>query len=143
MKRKIAYGVAVAATIALGTAACSSSSSSSSSTPSSTSSATSSTSSGSPSSAAQGKPLTIVTTELSPMTDNFNPFMATGTGYTMHVQDLYNLPLALYTTQNASQAPTDELGTAFNWSPDGKTLTITVRSGVKWSDGTPVTGADV
>jgi peptide/nickel transport system substrate-binding protein len=136
MKRKIAYGVAVAATIALGTAACSSSSSSSSSAPSSTSS-------GSSSSAAQGKPLTIVTTELSPMTDNFNPFMATGTGYTMHVQDLYNLPLAVYNTQNASQAPTDELGTAFNWSPDGKTLTITVRSGVKWSDGTPVTGADV
>lgn len=136
MKRKIAYGVAVAATIALGTAACSSSSSSSSSAPSSSSS-------GSLSSAAQGKPLTIVTTELSPMTDNFNPFMATGTGYTMHVQDLYNLPLAVYNTQNASQAPTDELGTAFNWSSDGKTLTVTVRSGVKWSDGTPVTGADV
>lgn len=139
MKRRIAYGVAVAAAIALGTAACSNSSSSSS-TPSSTSSSSSSASS---TPAAQGKPLSIVTTELSPMTDNFNPFMATGTGFTMHVQDLYNLPLAVYNTQNASQPPTDELGTAFSWSPDGKTLTVTVRSGVKWSDGTPVTGADV
>ncbi|MGH3278613.1 MAG: ABC transporter substrate-binding protein [Trebonia sp.] len=133
MNRRIAYSVAVAATIALGAAACSSSSSDS-------------TGGGSAAgSAAQGKPLTIVTTQLSPLTDNFNPFMATGTGYTMHVQDLLYLPLGVYNTQNSSQAVTPELmaPNGYSWSADGKTLTVTVRSGVKWSDGTPVTGADV
>jgi peptide/nickel transport system substrate-binding protein len=138
MNRRIAYSAAFLAAIALGTAACSSSS-----TTSSTSTTPGAGTSSAAAPAAQGKPLTIVTTQLSPMTDNFNPYMATGTGYTMHVQDLLYLPLAVYNTQNSSAAPTDELGTGFSWSTDGKTLTVTVRSGVKWSDGTPATGADV
>ncbi len=35
------------------------------------------------------------------------------------------------------------LGKSFTWSKDGKTLTIGVRSNVKWSDGKPLTAADV
>ena len=35
------------------------------------------------------------------------------------------------------------LGESFAWSKNGKTLTITVRSNVKWSDGKPLTAADV
>ena len=35
------------------------------------------------------------------------------------------------------------LGESFAWSKDGKTLTITVRSNVKWSDGKPLTAEDV
>jgi peptide/nickel transport system substrate-binding protein len=35
------------------------------------------------------------------------------------------------------------LGENFAWSKGGKTLTITVRSNVKWSDGKPLTAADV
>lgn len=139
MNRRIPYTVAVAAAIALGAAACSSSSSNSTG-------AGSAPSSGSASGAAHGKPLTIVTTQLSPLTDNFNPFMATGTAYTMHVQDLLYLPLGVYNTQNPTQAVTPELmapNNGYRWSGDGKTLTVTVRSGMKWSDGTPVTGADV
>lgn len=138
MNRRIAYSVAVAAAIALGAAACSSSSGSSST-------GSGSAASSGAGSAAQGKPLTIVTTQLSPLTDNFNPFMATGTGFLMHVQDLLYLPLGVYNTQNSSQPVTPELmaPNGYSWSPDGKTLTITVRSGLKWSDGTPVTGADV
>ncbi|MGH3263367.1 MAG: hypothetical protein ACRDNS_15395, partial [Trebonia sp.] len=134
MNRRIPYTVAVAAAIALGAAACSSSSSTSTG-------AGSAPSSGSAGGASHGKPLTIVTTQLSPLTDNFNPFMATGTAYTMHVQDLLYLPLGVYNTQNSSQAVTPELmaPNGYSWSTDGKTLTLTVRSGMKWSDGTPVT----
>jgi peptide/nickel transport system substrate-binding protein len=35
------------------------------------------------------------------------------------------------------------LAKSLDWSKNGKTLTITVRSGVKWSDGKPLTASDV
>jgi peptide/nickel transport system substrate-binding protein len=38
---------------------------------------------------------------------------------------------------------TPMLATAWNWGPGNKTLTFTIRQGVKWSDGTPMTAADV
>jgi peptide/nickel transport system substrate-binding protein len=127
MNRKLAGSVAAVAVLALGLAACSSS------PPSGKSGG------GTPT----GKPLTIVTTELSPMTDNFNPFDSTGTGYETHAVDLYNQPLFVFDTQKPSQAPVPELGVTSAWSNGGKTLTITTRSGVKWSDGKPFSAADV
>jgi peptide/nickel transport system substrate-binding protein len=128
MIHKLAGSVAAVAVLALGIAACSSSSSSPP---------------GKSAGASLGKPLTIVTTELSPMTDNFNPFDSTGTGYETHAVDLYDMPLFVYNTQNPAQAPVPELGTHYAWSNAGKTLTITTRSGVKWSDGKPFSAADV
>jgi peptide/nickel transport system substrate-binding protein len=35
------------------------------------------------------------------------------------------------------------LASRFLWSKDARTLTITVRPGVKWSDGEPLTNEDV
>jgi peptide/nickel transport system substrate-binding protein len=35
------------------------------------------------------------------------------------------------------------LATHYSWSPSGTTLTITTRSGVKWSDGKPFSASDV
>jgi peptide/nickel transport system substrate-binding protein len=90
-----------------------------------------------------GKTLTIVTTPISPMIDNFNPFETTSTGYETHAVNLYDQPLMVFNTQNTGQAPVPELATSYSWSPDGKTLTITTRSGVKWSDGKPFSSADV
>ena len=43
--------------------------------------------------------------------------------------------------QNSKVTPW--LATAYAWSNDNKTLTFTIRSGVKWTDGTPFTAADV
>jgi peptide/nickel transport system substrate-binding protein len=128
MKRRIAWGVAAAAVV-LTAAACSSASGSSAGT--------------SGTGASQGKPLTIVSTELSPMTDNFNPYSQTGTGYETHAADLYNQPLMVFNTQQPGAAPTPELALSYSWSPDGKTLTVTTRSGVKWSDGKAFSAADV
>ena len=126
MNHKIAGSVAAVAVLALGAAACGSSPGSSKG-----------------SGAATGKPLTIVTTELSPMTDTFNPFAQTSTGYTVHAVDLYNQPLFVFDTQKPTDPPVPELGLKYSWSPDGKTLTITTRSGVKWSDGKAFSAADV
>ena len=35
------------------------------------------------------------------------------------------------------------LATGYSWSNGGKTLTLTIRSGVKWNDGKPFTASDV
>jgi peptide/nickel transport system substrate-binding protein len=45
------------------------------------------------------------------------------------------------TLQNAKASPW--LATDYQWSNGNKTLTFTVRDGVKWSDGQPMTAADV
>ncbi len=123
MNRKIAGGVVAAAVLALGAAACSSS-------PSSSGTAT-------------GKPLSIVTTAISPMVDNFNPFDPTSVGYLTHSINLYDEPLMVFNTQKAAQAPVPELATKAAWSNGGTTLTITTRSGVTWSDGKPFSASDV
>jgi len=125
MNRKFAGSLAAAAVLCMGIAACSSSS----------------TSSGS--SATVGKPLVIETTALSPMTDTFNPFVSTSTGYEVHAVDLYQQPLFVFDTLNPQQAPIPELGVKYAWSNGGETLTVTTRSGVKWSDGKPFSAADV
>jgi peptide/nickel transport system substrate-binding protein len=68
---------------------------------------------------------------------NWNPLdlgnFATGT------QGLVYEPLFLYDPIHGKYDPW--LATSGTWS--GTTYTIQVRSGVKWSDGTPLTGADV
>jgi peptide/nickel transport system substrate-binding protein len=125
MNHKLAGSIAAATVLGLGIAACGSSPS----TPGSSSS--------------QGKPLVIETTALSPMTDNFNPFVTTDTGYTMHAVDLYNLPLYVFDTLKPTQPAIPELGTHYQWSNGGETLTVTIRSDAKWSDGKPVSAADV
>jgi peptide/nickel transport system substrate-binding protein len=122
MNRKIAGGVLAVAVLTLGIAACSSSPSSSSSS---------------------GKTLSIVTTAVSPMTDNFNPFNPTSIGYLTHSVNLYDEPLMVYNTQNTAEQPVHELATGAAWSNGGTTLTITTRSGVTWSDGKPFSASDV
>src|SRR5215469_6994550 len=122
----------VSAAALLGVAACSSSSSS-------TASGTSS----SPSSAMGTKTLVVESTPLSPLTQTFNPFSATSTGFTLHSTDLYYEPLFFFNILNPTQAPVPMLATAYSFANGGKTLTITTRSGVKWSDGQSFSAADV
>jgi ABC-type transport system substrate-binding protein len=135
IKPRVLSGLATmsAMILALGVAACSSSGSST---------ASGSTSS-SPSSAMGTKTLVVESTPLSPLTQTFNPFSATSTGYTLHSTNLYYEPLFFFNILNPSQAPVPMLATAYSFSNGGKTLTLTTRSGVKWSDGKPFSAADV
>jgi ABC-type transport system substrate-binding protein len=126
----------------LAVAACSSSPTTSSTT--SPGSSTSSTTSASASAKMGTQPLVVESAEVSPLTDNFNPLSATAsTGWNLHADDLIYEPLFLFNLMQPSQAPVPMLATAASWSPDGKTLTLTTRSGVKWSDGQAFSAADV
>jgi peptide/nickel transport system substrate-binding protein len=89
------------------------------------------------------KTLVVESTPLSPLTQTFNPFSATSTGYTLHSTNLYYEPLFFFNILNTNQAPVPMLATAYSFSDGGKTLTLTTRSGVKWSDGKPFSAADV
>ena len=99
--------------------------------------------SGSASHAMGTKTLVVESTPLSPLTQTFNPFSATSTGYTLHSTNLYYEPLFFFNILNPSQAPVPMLATAYSFSDGGKTLTLTTRAGVKWSDGKPFSAADV
>jgi len=51
-------------------------------------------------------------------------------------------PLFFYNTAKAGDIK-PWLGTSYQWSTDGKTLTVQLRHNVKWTDGKPFTSADV
>jgi peptide/nickel transport system substrate-binding protein len=69
---------------------------------------------------------------------NFNPFSA---GALPSKGTIYE-PLYVVSYVNNGRA-TPWLATSYAWSKDLKTLTFTIRQGVKWSDGQPFTAKDV
>ena len=113
-------------------AACSSSSSPSGST------------SNSGSSSAGASTLTISDESGGTWACDFNPFLSSDTWFgfgpvyepLMFVNNLAPQPLA-----PANIKPW--LATSYKWNPTFTQLTFTIRPGVKWSDGTPMTAADV
>ncbi|HTW19208.1 MAG TPA: ABC transporter substrate-binding protein [Mycobacteriales bacterium] len=52
-------------------------------------------------------------------------------------------PLLFINALNSTAAPTPWLASSYAFSNGSKTLTFTIRKGVKWSDGQPLTPADV
>ena len=92
---------------------------------------------------ATGQPLIIVDNVGKTFTRTFNPYDQTSFGSAMNMQDLTYEPLLMFNMMNPRQAPIPWLASAYSWSDGGKTLTFTVRSGVRWSDGRPFTAADV
>jgi len=71
---------------------------------------------------------------------NFNPLHPAGLGRWPSRGGVYE-PLLVWNTMRGAYEPW--LATAWAWSDDARTLTMTVRSGVRWSDGQPFTVADV
>jgi peptide/nickel transport system substrate-binding protein len=138
--RTARYGTAALAVLALGTAsACSSGSSSSSGSASPSASSSAAAGSGSQTSFPRTETLYTSGTAYAPPT-NWNPLdvgnFATGT------QGLIYEPLNLYDPIKGQYDPwlaTDTPSTGWK----GNTYVINVRPGVKWSDGSALTGADV
>jgi peptide/nickel transport system substrate-binding protein len=89
---------------------------------------------------AQGKTPTLIayTGQASDYQINFNPFAPTaigGTGTIFQTLFFYNIV--------RKDTPVPWLGKEFSWNKDGTELSITLRDGVKWSDGQRFTAADV
>jgi peptide/nickel transport system substrate-binding protein len=76
------------------------------------------------------------------ITDDFNPFVSTAAPQGMGATGLIYEPLIQFDLANpAISYPW--LATSFKWGDGGKSITFTIRQGVKWSNGTPMTPADV
>jgi peptide/nickel transport system substrate-binding protein len=71
----------------------------------------------------------------------FNPFNASVLSEGLVFGQIYEE--LVYVNSLKSGATTPWLASAYTWSNGNKTLTFTIRSGVKWSDGTPFTAKDV
>jgi peptide/nickel transport system substrate-binding protein len=112
--------------LAAGVAGCSAGSSSSSGSTSTNNNATSST-------------LTISNENGSLWTCGFNPLNASDT--LLSVGFIYEPLVYVNPLQDGKTTPM--LASSYTWGAGNKSLTFTIRSGVKWSDGTPMTAADV
>jgi len=76
------------------------------------------------------------------ITDDFNPFATTAPVYGMGADGLIYEPLIQF---NLAKPPQyyPYLATGYTWGAGGKSITFTIRTGVKWSDGQAFTPADV
>jgi peptide/nickel transport system substrate-binding protein len=129
MKHRTVRALAAAAILAVGVAACSSSGSSST---------------GSTAAAGKtGQPLVIVDNTGQVFAQTFNPYVSTSLGTEENMQSLTYEPLLEFNLMQPTAKPAPWLASAYSWSDGGKTLTFTIRSGVKFSDGKPMTAADV
>lgn len=75
-----------------------------------------------------------------PVNENFNPF-AVDTAVHATFGAIYE-PLFFF-NQLSDQAPAPMLGESFEYSADGKVLTVKLKSGLTWNDGKPLTAEDV
>jgi peptide/nickel transport system substrate-binding protein len=78
----------------------------------------------------------------STITQAFNPFVATQAAWGMGATGLIYEPLLQFDIA-APPKYYPWLATAYQWSNGGKSVTFTIRQGVKFSNGTPMTPADV
>ena len=78
----------------------------------------------------------------SSITQDFNPFVPTAAPQGMGATGLIYEPLYQFDLASPSVSY-PWLATAYKWSDGGKAITFTIRQGVKWNDGTPLTPADV
>ncbi len=127
LRRRSVAGIAAAAIVCAGVAACSSS--------------TSSGAKGSSSSSATAT-LTMESSPETTITQAFNPYATTQAAYGMGATGLIYEPLVQFDLADPTvQYPW--LATSYSWADSGKQITFTIRSGVKWNNGTPMTAADV
>jgi peptide/nickel transport system substrate-binding protein len=116
--------VATAGLLAIGLGACGSSGSSNSS------------------SSSKSNTLVMESSPESSITDDFNPFVSTAAPQGMGATGLIYEPLLQFDLA-APPKYYPWLATSYTWGSDGTSITFNIRQGVKWSNGTPMTAADV
>lgn len=95
--------------------------------------------SASPSATESGRRPVVFTYGSTNDVDSMNQFIMVSTGYTMHSM-AYDTLTALSTDDFS---PVPDLADRWSTSADGLTWTYHIRSGMKWSDGQPLTADDV
>lgn len=75
--------------------------------------------------------------------NNNNPFLQTSAAAHLGYRYMIYEPLAMSNPVKPADPPQPWLATKFDWTDNYQTLTLTVRDGVKFSDGTPMTADDV
>ena len=86
--------------------------------------------------------LTVESSQQNAITQNFNPFIQSSAASLLGATSLLYEPLLQANAVKPGQYY-NFLATGYKWSGGGKSITFTIRSGVKWSNGTPMTAADV
>jgi peptide/nickel transport system substrate-binding protein len=87
----------------------------------------------------------VLTMESSPIqtfTQNFNPLNNTSSLYLVAGTSFIYEPLIQFDTAKAGIIY-PWLATSYSWGSGGKSITFTIRKGVKWNDGVPLTPTDV
>ncbi|HLI38396.1 MAG TPA: ABC transporter substrate-binding protein [Streptosporangiaceae bacterium] len=86
--------------------------------------------------------LTMEGSPTGPIPRNFNPFSPTSASNILGSTALVYEPLIQYDlVKPGTTYPW--LATGYSWSNGGKTITFTIRSGVRWSNGSPFSASDV
>src|SRR6185312_1247023 len=129
-RRTTTTGIALASAACLALAACSSSSSPSKSSSGGTG-------------GAQTALVIEDATASTAYTNNFNPFDAGDFVLSENTASFMFEPLMMINTLKSTQAPIPWLAQKFDWTNNGKTLTISLNPNAKWSDGSALTSADV
>lgn len=139
MERSKTYRTPVAACCALiaaaALAACGGVSNSASSSKGSTKAST-------PVSAGSGAVLTVESSQQNTVAKNFNPFVPTSASTLLGATSLIYEPLLQANALKPGQYY-NWLATGYAWADGGKSITFTIRPGVKWSDGSALTAGDV
>lgn len=98
-------------------------------------------SSSSTNSSASGPTLAVYNGASGAFVKNFNPLSPT---VLSNIQGLIYEPLFFYNNlASLSTKPKPLLGQSFDFNSEGTQLSVTLKSGVKWSDGKPFTASDV
>lgn len=74
---------------------------------------------------------------------NFNPYVQSTAEYQAGADSMVYEPLMDFDIAQPSRKPYYMLATAYSWGNGGKSITFTIRSGVKFNNGSPMTAADV
>jgi peptide/nickel transport system substrate-binding protein len=89
-----------------------------------------------------GSVLTVESSQQNAITQNFNPYIQSSAATLLGATSLMYEPLMQTNAIKPGQYY-KWLATGYTWSNGGKSITFTIRPGVKWSNGTPMTAADV
>src|SRR5689334_22184471 len=81
--------------------------------------------------------LTVESSQQNAVTRNFNPYVQSSAASLLGATSLIYEPLLQANVLKPGQYY-NWLATGYTWSDGGKSITFTIRPGVKWSNGTPL-----